>query len=144
MIRGLCALVLAASLLAVSASARVVLVGVDGASWSVIDPLLAAGELPSLSEITERGVTAELETVEPVNSPTVWTSIATGRSPEAHGVTDFLKTAVSLQVPTIFERLAAQGRLENIKKIHPPSDWKDTVPRTLIQPGYKKPDKDTA
>lgn len=108
--RGLCALVLAGSLLAVPASARVVLVGVDGASWSAIDPLLAAGELPGLAEITERGVTAELETVEPVNSPTVWTSIATGRSPEAHGVTDFLKTAVSLQVPTIFERLSAQGR----------------------------------
>jgi len=107
--RGLCALVLTASLLSVSASARVVLVGVDGASWSVMDPLLAAGELPSLAEIAETGVTAEVETVEPVNSPTIWTSIATGRSPDAHGVTDFLKTAVSLRVPTIFERLAAQG-----------------------------------
>jgi len=41
----------------------------------------------------------------------------------------------------IYERLAAQGRLDNIKKIRPPSDWKDTVPRTLIQPGYKKPEK---
>ncbi len=41
----------------------------------------------------------------------------------------------------IYERLAAQGRLDNIKKIQPPSDWKDTVPRTLIQPGYKKPEK---
>ena len=43
--RGLCALVLAVSLLANPASAQVVLVGVDGASWSVIDPLLATGEL---------------------------------------------------------------------------------------------------
>jgi hypothetical protein len=47
--RGLCALVCAATLLANPASARVVLVGVDGASGSVIDPLLAAGELPSLA-----------------------------------------------------------------------------------------------
>ena len=108
--RGLCALLCAASLLASPVSARVVLVGVDGASWSVIDPLLAAGELPNLAALAKRGITAEVETVEPLNSPTVWTSIATGRSPDAHGVTDFLKTSVSVQVPTIFERLAAQGR----------------------------------
>ncbi len=107
---GLCALLCAVSLLASPVSARVVLVGVDGASWSVIDPLLAAGELPSLAAMAKRGITAEVETVEPLNSPTVWTSIATGRSPDAHGVTDFLKTAVSVQVPTVFERLAAQGR----------------------------------
>jgi hypothetical protein len=108
--RALGALLCAASLLAVPASARVVLIGVDGASWSVIDPLLASGQLPSLAAIASRGVTAEIETVEPVNSPTVWTSIATGRSPDAHGVTDFLKKSTSVQVPTIFERLAVQGK----------------------------------
>ena len=97
--RGLFALLCAATLLANPASARVVLVGVDGASWSVIDPLLAAGELPSLAAMSKRGITAELETVEPLNSPTVWTSIATGRSPDAHGVTDFLDSSISVQVP---------------------------------------------
>ena len=108
--RALGALLCAASLLAVPATARVVLIGVDGATWSVIDPLLASGRLPSLAAIASRGVAAELETVEPVNSPTVWTSIATGRRPDAHGVTDFLKKSYSIQVPTIFERLAAQGK----------------------------------
>jgi len=38
----------------------------------------------------------------------------------------------------IYERLAAQGRLDCIKKVQPPREWKDTVPRTLIQPGYEK------
>lgn len=108
--RAITALLCAASLLAVPASARVVLIGVDGATWRLIDPLLAAGRLPSLAAIAGRGGTAEIETVEPVNSPTVWTSIATGRSPDAHGVTDFLKKSISVQVPTIFERLAAQGK----------------------------------
>jgi ferredoxin len=38
----------------------------------------------------------------------------------------------------IYERLAAQGRLDSIKDFHPIKDWNDTVPRTLIQPGYEK------
>jgi len=38
----------------------------------------------------------------------------------------------------IYERLAAQGRLDNILEFQPIRDWKDTVPRTLIQPGYEK------
>jgi ferredoxin len=43
----------------------------------------------------------------------------------------------------IYERLSKQGRLDNIKKLHEAIGWRDTMPRTLIQPGYKKPeDKD--
>jgi ferredoxin len=38
----------------------------------------------------------------------------------------------------IYERLAAQGRLDSIMDFQPIMDWKDTVPRTLIQPGYEK------
>jgi ferredoxin len=41
----------------------------------------------------------------------------------------------------IYERLKAQGRLECIREIQATQDWKDTIPRTLIQPGYKKPEK---
>ncbi len=86
-----------------------VLVGLDGASWSVIDPLVAAGRMPRLQALLERGVHAELATVEPVISPVVWSSVATGRVPEAHGIGDFYGDARSLRVPTIFERAAVQG-----------------------------------
>ena len=36
------------------------------------------------------------------------------------------------------ERLAKQGRLHHIKKIYEAVGWRDTMSRTLIQPGYKK------
>ena len=42
----------------------------------------------------------------------------------------------------IHERLSAQDRLDNIKRIKAPSTWCDQVPRTLIQPGYKKPEEE--
>ncbi|MDZ7580638.1 MAG: methylenetetrahydrofolate reductase C-terminal domain-containing protein [Deltaproteobacteria bacterium] len=42
----------------------------------------------------------------------------------------------------IYERLCLQGRLDYILEYHDPvNDWKDQTPRTLIQPGYKKPEK---
>jgi ferredoxin len=41
----------------------------------------------------------------------------------------------------IHERLAAQGRLDSIRKINLARGWKDQIPRNLIQPGYKKPEK---
>jgi ferredoxin len=40
----------------------------------------------------------------------------------------------------IYERLSGQGRLECILEINPPVEWGNQAPRTLIQPGYKKPE----
>ena len=37
----------------------------------------------------------------------------------------------------IYERLSRQGRLDNIMEITPVQDWKNQIPRTVIQPGYK-------
>ncbi|MFP8881794.1 MAG: alkaline phosphatase family protein, partial [Myxococcota bacterium] len=96
-------------LFAFRSEASVTLIGVDGASWNLIDPMLASGELPNIAALIARGATANLETVEPVTSPVVWTSIATGRSPAAHGVTDFFATRLSIRAPSSFERLAHSG-----------------------------------
>ena len=41
----------------------------------------------------------------------------------------------------IYERLAKQGRLDNIISIFPPTDWRNQIPRTVIQPGYKERQK---
>ena len=39
----------------------------------------------------------------------------------------------------IYERLQKQGRLDSLLIVRDPNDWQDQTPRTLIQPGYKKP-----
>ena len=44
----------------------------------------------------------------------------------------------------IHERLSKQDRLDLIMEYKEPVDWTDQVPRTLIQPGYKKPEKEDA
>ena len=135
----LAALVLALGAAAGSAQARVVLLGIDGASWSVVDPLLAAGELPELAALLARGAGAELETVEPVISPVVWTSIATGRSPGAHRISGFASTRLNLATPTVFERLAAAGLrvgLYDYLVTWPPP----ALPNGFVAPGWMRRD----
>jgi ferredoxin len=41
----------------------------------------------------------------------------------------------------IYERLEKQGRLDRITRFTPVQNWENQVPRTLIQPGYRKPEK---
>jgi len=40
----------------------------------------------------------------------------------------------------IYERLEKQGRLDCILEITPVQDWQNQIPRTVIQPGYQKPE----
>lgn len=88
---------------------RLVVIGIDSASWELLDPAIEAGELPHLAALRERGFAAELETVEPLFSPPNWTSIATGASPERHGITSFFADRRHVRVPAVWERLAAGG-----------------------------------
>lgn len=65
------------------------LIGVDGLEWDVIIPLLAEGKLPNLATLMRRGEYGLLQTFVPTYSPVVWTSVATGKFPDKHGITDF-------------------------------------------------------
>ncbi|MBI3817127.1 MAG: alkaline phosphatase family protein [Planctomycetes bacterium] len=69
---------------------RVLLLGVDGVTWDIIDPLIAKGQLPNFARLRKDGATARLRTFVPTASPLIWTTIATGRLPIEHGIGDFI------------------------------------------------------
>ncbi len=71
---------------------RVMVVGIDGASWDRIDRGVAAGRLPSFGRLLLGGRRAPLETLYPTHSPLIWNTIATGVPPEEHGIEDFYLT----------------------------------------------------
>jgi len=71
---------------------RVILLGVDGASWIVMEPLLEAGELPAFKRMMVEGAyMPDFDTIGTSHSPLVWTTVATGRKPRDHGITDYVE-----------------------------------------------------
>jgi tetratricopeptide (TPR) repeat protein/predicted AlkP superfamily pyrophosphatase or phosphodiesterase len=69
---------------------RVALFGVDGADWQIIDPLIERGELPNLARLKAGGAWGNIKAMTPMLSPLLWTTVATGVSPDRHGIIDFL------------------------------------------------------
>lgn len=64
----------------------VVVMGLDGACWNLIQPWLQAGELPNLAALIARGATGPLQVqMPPVTAPN-WKCYSTGRNPGQLGV----------------------------------------------------------
>lgn len=73
-----------------STEAPILLVALDGFEWDVLLPMLAAGELPLIADLMERGAYGLLETDRPTFSPILWTTAATGKSRRQHGIRSFV------------------------------------------------------
>ncbi len=68
---------------------KVLLIGWDGADWKYLMPLIDKGLMPNLKKLIEGGSMGKLATLDPPLSPTLWTSIATGKRPYKHGIHGF-------------------------------------------------------
>ena len=68
---------------------KVLLIGWDAADWKMITPLIEQGKMPNLKKLIESGTSGNLSTLQPILSPTLWTSIATGKRPYKHGIHGF-------------------------------------------------------
>ncbi len=76
------------------------LIGLDGADWDILDPLIARGQLPHLARLKAEGAWGGLRAEEPLLSPILWTTMGTGRGPDRHGVTWFMsETADGQKIP---------------------------------------------
>jgi predicted AlkP superfamily phosphohydrolase/phosphomutase len=72
-------------------SQRTLLIGLDGATFAVLDPLMEQGVMPFLKSFLAEGARAGLRTIVPPLTPPAWTSLMTGRTPGQHGVFDFFR-----------------------------------------------------
>ena len=70
---------------------RTLFLGLDGATFTVLDPLMERGVMPFLRGFIDGGVRATLRTIVPPLTPPAWTSLMTGKRPGRHGVFDFFQ-----------------------------------------------------
>ncbi|MCD4690917.1 alkaline phosphatase family protein [bacterium] len=119
---------------------RVAVIGVDGCDWEMLAPLVDAGELPNFARLIERGSYGPLLSMEPMISPRIWTTIATGELPEEHGVIGFVNdagvpvNATMRRVPAVWEIVSAYGGVSAV------NGWYVTWPADEIR-GYMVSDR---
>lgn len=69
----------------------ILVIAVDGLEWNLALSLIQANRMPNLEHLMKRGTYGKIETYAPAKSPVIWTTIATGKTPDKHGILDFVK-----------------------------------------------------
>ncbi len=101
--------------------ARLLVIGLDGATFDLVAPWAAAGELPALARLMAAGTWGALRSTLPPATFPAWTSLVTGVNPGRHGVLDFTERVPGTlrvrfvngsrrRTPALWTRLSAAGR----------------------------------
>ncbi len=97
---------------------RALVLGLDGADWSILRPFLP--HLPNIRGLVEAGTSGPLRSTLLPITPPAWSTFLTGRNPGAHGIFDHLKRKPGsyelepvhrghLGVPALWDLLSASG-----------------------------------
>lgn len=126
---------------------RVLVIGLDGATFDLIKPWVARGKLPTIERLMKNGVYGDLiSTIPPVTSP-AWPSFMTGKNPGKHGVFDFvgrdkeynkrIKTARDIRAKTLW-RLLSDARktciVVNVPVTYPPEKIRGCIVTGMLTP----------
>jgi predicted AlkP superfamily phosphohydrolase/phosphomutase len=132
---------------------KVLVIGLDGATFDLIEPWAAEGYLPNLQRLMQQGASGRLRsTIPPMTGP-AWTTFCTGTNPGKHGLYDWIArkagtyrflpvTALDCKVPTIYNLLSKAGRrvcAVNVPMTYPPVPVNGVMVSGLPAPSTKVP-----
>lgn len=129
---------------------KVLVIGIDGGTFSMIDPLVEQGRLPNLGRLIDAGVRATLTSTIPPLTPVAWGAFMTGCGPGKHGTYGFLRVKPEdysvqflngshLRAPTLWEVLAGHGLrcgVHNVPWTYPPQPINGFVLSGLDAPQF--------
>jgi Flp pilus assembly protein TadD len=120
-----------------SVPTRVAIFALDGADWDLLTELSSDGRIPNIKALAQGGVTGTLQTIQPTVSPMLWTTVATGLSPDRHGVLDFIDwvrhtpvSAYSRHAPTLWDIADGFGRSAMV--INWWTDWPPSATNSIF------------
>jgi hypothetical protein len=113
---------------------RILVLGIDGADWKVMDPLMEEGFLPNIAKLVQGGSRAHLDCVPawpefPCYCPPVWNTVVTGQPMTGHGIHHLNQTSESRHAKTLWDLLQEGGRTSVMASwrttwpIHQGDDW---------------------
>ena len=129
---------------------KAVVIGLDGAAWHLLDPMIEAGAMPRLAALRERGAWGTLASTVPTYTPPAWTSAATGVNPGRHGIYGFIAGNAQsdrqelvhsgmIKAPAIWEIANEQGAragIYNLPLTYPPRALDGWMVSGMMTPGY--------
>lgn len=94
---------------------RVLLIGIDGATFDIINPLILGGKLPNFQKLLDEGVHGTLKSGFPLTAATGWASLVTGKNAGKHNIYDFYKcNAAENRYQVIKSNMIKSEKLWNI------------------------------
>lgn len=131
---------------------RVLVVGLDGATFDIIKPLMNQGRMPNLERLIETGTSGILESTKPPITPAAWTTFMTGKGPGRHGIVDFEKYDVrtnqltfnstyEIREKTIWEILSEKGF--RVGSVNVPMTYPPRKVNGFMISGFETPSTDT-
>jgi len=134
-------------------NSKVFILGLDGATFDILLPMAARGELPNLAALMKDGVRAPLNSTIFHHSAPAWTSFATGKNPGKHGILGFtrimsgtyqlaLVNGTDNAEPTMWEVLSRHGKrviVNNIPMTYPPKPVNGFLVSGLDTPSLTSP-----
>lgn len=129
---------------------RAVVVGLDGAAWHLVNPLVEQGVMPRLARLLERSARGILKSTIPTYTPPAWTSAVTGVNPGRHGVYGFVQGHAQHQparlvhsgmirsetVWSMVNRQGARAGIYNVPLTYPPQALTGWMVSGMMTPGY--------
>ncbi|MFN2399275.1 MAG: alkaline phosphatase family protein [Gemmatimonadaceae bacterium] len=94
---------------------KVIVIGLDGLEPKIVEPMLAAGELPNLARLRATGALTRVGTTLPAQTPVAWSTFAMGTNPGGHGIFDFIRRDPKTYLPDL-----ALNRYEQKSSFLPP------------------------
>src|SRR5581483_3177348 len=129
---------------------RVLVIGLDGATWDVLERWVRDGTMPNLARLRRNGAWGVLASSIPPITAAAWSTFMTGKRPGKHGVYHFINlfeqtenqvpelvSSRSIQAPALWDILGHHGRqvvLVNIPLTYPPRPVNGVMVTGLLTP----------
>jgi len=133
-------------------SHKVLVIGFDGATFDLIDPLIVEGKLPTFARLVRSGARGRLRSTIPPSSGPAWASFATGMRPGKHGIYSFFQRDYGsytyppinsrlIQSETLWQLVSSAGKkagVVNVPGTFPPTPVNGFMIAGMLSPGLKQ------